>query len=338
MTEMTPQTLHISGYGKKLKKHNEMLAVEWNEEDEKKSLLLTPSTLEHLIISGEHMISTGAMRLIVDNDIALSLLDWFGNPVGYLFSHEQGRQLDTWEKQLMLDPAHAAGIARSICIAAAENKISVLLSLQKRRDVNFHEQIRQMKDAIAIMSEIEDVPVLMGHEGRVSNAYFSALKEVIPDYLQFAGRIKHPSPDPVNVMLSYGYGILYSKIRFALMKTNLNPYYGVLHSRYRKQEALVYDLIEEFRQAVVDKTILTMIGRKQVSIKDFSMEGNLCVMQDDLKKEFSTAVLSRLAGNTQYECADVEINEIIQRQAVALRNAIVNGTPYKAYKYQWRRS
>lgn len=48
----TPETLHISGYGKKLKKHNEMLVVEWKEEEEERSLSFTSSRLKHVITFG----------------------------------------------------------------------------------------------------------------------------------------------------------------------------------------------------------------------------------------------------------------------------------------------
>lgn len=57
MEDTTPETLYISGYGKKLKKHQNLLVVEWREEDEEISLSFTPSKLSHVILSGEHMVS-----------------------------------------------------------------------------------------------------------------------------------------------------------------------------------------------------------------------------------------------------------------------------------------
>jgi CRISPR-associated protein Cas1 len=234
-----------------------------------------------------------------------------------------------------LDPKTSVGIARSICIAAARNKISLLMFLQKSRDVNMDVFVGQIKATIENM-QVDDVSVLMGYEGRASNVYFGALKDLIPEDFQFKGRIKHPSPDPVNVMLSYGYGILYSKIRFALMKANLNPYHGVLHAAYKKQEALVYDLIEEFRQPVVDKTVLAMLGKRQVALDNFSMDGNMCTMNDEFKRDFSERILDRLASKTKYSGTDTEFSDIIFRQAVELRNSIVDAIPYNAYEYQWR--
>jgi CRISPR-associated protein Cas1 len=186
------------------------------------------------------------------------------------------------------------------------------------------------------MDEPEDNSALMGYEGMASNIYFRALKALIPEDLGFNNRIKHPSPDPMNAMLSYGYGILYSKIRLALMKVNLNPFCGVLHAAYKSQEALVYDFIEEFRQPVVDRTILTLIGRKQVSPEDFIVGAERCEFKDYFKKQFASSILSRLESGTKYEGENKEFGEIINLQAKKLKDAIENRTDYKAFVYLTR--
>jgi len=65
-------------------------------------------------------------------------------------------------------------------------------------------------------------------------------------------------------MLSYGYTVLRSRVEYALFLAGLNPYEGILHSTYRERPALGFDLMEEFRQPVVDRVVLTMIARNEV--------------------------------------------------------------------------
>ncbi len=336
MADITPETLHISGYGKKLKKHQNLLVVEWKEGDENISLSFTPSKLSHVILSGEHMVSTGAIRLLLDNDVGLSCLDSFGNPAGYLFPHKKSKHVELWEKQIKMDSAHSMEIARNICAAAAENKISLLKSLQRSRGMELGGFIADINNILEKMEGPEDNSVLMGYEGMVSNIYFSALKPLIPENFGFNNRIKHPSPDPMNAMLSYGYGILYSKIRLALIKVNLNPFCGVLHAAYKSQEALVYDLIEEFRQPIVDRTILTLVGRKQVSPDDFTMGSERCEFKDHFKKQFAGSILSRIESETKYGDEKKEFGEIINLQAKKLKDAIENETSYEAFVYRTR--
>ncbi|MBC7086200.1 MAG: CRISPR-associated endonuclease Cas1 [Methanomethylovorans sp.] len=336
MSENTPETLHICGYGKKLKKHNDMLVVEWKEEDEERSLSLTSSRLQHVILSGEHVISTGAIRLMFENDISLSYMDGMGNPIGYIFPHEKGRHVQTWEKQMLISEKRAVAIAKAICKASAANKVSVLLSLQKNRGTDVDKRVRDMKLAAESMDRALNSDELMGIEGSVSKLYFGSIAQVLPQELGFIGRIKHPSSDIVNVMLSYGYGILYAKVRRAVISANLNPYKGVLHASYKDQEALVYDLVEEFRQPVVDKVVLRMVGKKQVSVEDYVLEGDICLMKDHFKKEFANEVFARLESETKYENGKKSFDDIIMEQAQKFRACVVEGADYVPFVFKSR--
>ncbi len=319
-----------------MKKRNNLLVVEWNVDGEKKSLSFTPSTLEHVIISGEHSVSTGAMRLFFEENVSFSCLDKSGYPLGFLFPHRRCMHVDVWEKQLMMNEVDALRIAKTICIAAAKNKMSLLRSLQRSRDIDLEVFIKNVNDVIKNMHDADDTSSLMGYEGNSSRIYFDAYRKMIPAEFGFENRVRHPSPDPVNVMLNYGYGILYSKVRMGLIQVNLNPYRGVLHASYRDQEALVYDLIEEFRQPVVDKTVLTLIGRKQVSPGSFSIEGEMCMMDDHFKKEFADHILTRLESKTKYDDSTESFQVIIDLQARRLRDAIMNCEDYAPFVYRGR--
>jgi len=333
MMSDTPSTLHISGFGKKLKKHNDLLMVEWKVDDGKKSLIFTPQKLEHVLLSGDHSITTGAMKLLFDNDVSLSCLDNFGNPLGYLFSNKRGQIIDVWEKQIQLKPDKAMHVARNICQASAKNKVTVLSSLQRSRNVDLNNEIYDIKSNIDKMNDAFEINTLMGYEGMSSRVYFKALKMVIPDDYKFDGRLKHPSPDIINVMLSYGYGILYSRVRRALIGVNLNPYRGILHASYRNQEALVYDLIEEFRQAIVDRSVLTLVGRKQVYLRDFDMKNEYCIMNGQFKREYADFILSKLESETKYEGRTETFQDIIEFQAKKLKDSIVNDIDYVPFVY-----
>jgi len=80
-------------------------------------------------------------------------------------------------------------------------------------------------------------------------------------------------------MLNYGYAILASEITKIIITEKLDPYSGFLHSDLNKRNSLTYDIIEEFRQQIIDKTVLALINRKQITEKDIDKRTNL------LKKE-----------------------------------------------------
>ena len=70
-------------------------------------------------------------------------------------------------------------------------------------------------------------------------------------------------------MLNYGYAILASQITNEILKSGLNPDIGILHKNLDKKHSLTYDIIEEFRQQIVGKTVLSMIHNKQINMEDY---------------------------------------------------------------------
>lgn len=147
--------------------------------------------------------------------------------------------------------------------------MTLLRSIQKNVGSDINAEIENIRKMAGQTQESKVINSLMGFEGFSSNEYYLALMKIIPPEFNFNGRNRKPPMDPVNALFGYGYGILYSKIRSAIVKSGLSPYYGVLHSTYKNQEALVYDFIEEFRQPIVDRAVMTLIARKQVKPEDF---------------------------------------------------------------------
>ncbi len=100
---------------------------------------------------------------------------------------------------------------------------------------------------------------LMGLEGTGGRLYWKQIGNMLPDELGFEGRSHYSRkrrPDAVNAALNYGYGILTSHVWGAAMNAGLEPFAGFLHVDRSGKPSLVLDLMEEFRQPVVDRAIL----------------------------------------------------------------------------------
>ncbi|MBU7018228.1 MAG: CRISPR-associated endonuclease Cas1, partial [Theionarchaea archaeon] len=101
---------------------------------------------------------------------------------------------------------------------------------------------------------IDDVrQSLQGFEGNSSRIYWTSLSATFPPDLGFQGRAGRYAQDPINSMLNYGYGILQGEVLRAIHFAGLDPYGGYLHVDRSGRSSLVFDLMEEFRQQVVDK-------------------------------------------------------------------------------------
>jgi len=78
--------------------------------------------------------------------------------------------------------------------------------------------------------------------------YFQRIAQYLQGRLDFQNRQKQPAYDPFNALLNYLYGMLYTSVHLAMLKSGLDPYIGVLHAdRYGASPTLVFDAIEPYR-------------------------------------------------------------------------------------------
>lgn len=117
--------------------------------------------------------------------------------------------------------------------------------------------------------------------------------------------------DPINSMLSYGYTVLLSRVEYGLMLAGLNPYEGVLHVAYRNRRVLSFDLIEEFRQPIVDRVVITQVGQRKIKVEDFERRPEMCYMKDGTKRNFLDALYRRLEDQYTYKGRRMEFLDII---------------------------
>ncbi|WP_457556516.1 CRISPR-associated endonuclease Cas1 [Candidatus Harpocratesius sp.] len=115
---------------------------------------------------------------------------------------------------------------------------------------------------------------LMGYEGSVSRIYFSLLKDVFPSSLNFTKRVRRPPRDPINASISFGNHLLANEIMVAIVVAGLEPFAGFMHSDRSGRPSLVFDLMEEFRQPLVDRLILRLFRKRILQNKHFTDEGD----------------------------------------------------------------
>ena len=154
-------------------------------------------------------------------------------------------------------------------------------------------------NSMRILSESETPPFpieensktkeeLRGHEGEAAAAYFGVFDELILQQKKeffFQGRSKRPPMDNVNALLSFVYTLLANMISSALECVGLDPYVGYFHTDRPGRASLSFDIIEEFRPALADRFVLSLINKKLVNGKGFKKKENgAVIMTDDTKR------------------------------------------------------
>jgi CRISP-associated protein Cas1 len=167
---------------------------------------------------------------------------------------------------------------------------------------------------------------MMGIEGMSSRLYWNALGQLIPEDYGWQGRTGRHATDPANMLLNYGYGILYGEVQNALALAGLEPYAGLIHTDRPGKPSLTCDLIEEFRAPIVDRTVMGLLNRHyEVKLDE---DGK---MEREFRKEFAEHILSRLHAQATYDGKRLELRSIIQRQARRLARAFRQEEAYVSY-------
>lgn len=330
MIEKRLRNVVVSEHGYKIKSKKGVIVIK--REGEK--YYFSPKEIEQLIVAGDALITSGAIRLMVRNNVDVVFVENNPKLFARVVRNDYNYITELHRKQIVMTEGRKLELAKNIVETLIYNKIRMLQQITKNRGVDFDEDINFLNELKDSVENVASKNILMGLEGEATKVYFSALRNVIPKELGFIRRVRHPPMDPVNSMLSYGYTVLFSRVSFALMLAGLNVFEGLLHESYRDRMALAYDAMEEFRQPIVDRVIITMIVRNMVGEDDFKIRKDMCYMEEDFKKKYLEMLYSRFEDTYHYEGKEMEFLDIINEQAKKLAQAILKEGEYKAFRYR----
>ena len=158
-----------------------------------------------------------------------------------------------------------------------------------------------MKSTSKVSNRIGIVPKkldeLRGVEGMASKIYFSALPELI-DTTRWT-RSQHPAAYPVNALLNYGYAFLEREVRIAIALSGMDARFGFFHSNDGRKDSLVYDLMELFRQPIIDRLVLNLVNRKMISPENFVTTKDDCRLEFEALRTWCTRYEEHMARSYQ---------------------------------------
>ncbi|MGL5058719.1 MAG: CRISPR-associated endonuclease Cas1 [Microcoleus sp.] len=174
-----------------------------------------------------------------------------------------------------VETTFSRAIAHKLVLAKVQNQ-RVLLQRRHRETKNQISELSEAVDAIASYFprlQNAETPLqrdeLMGIEGICARIYYQGLRHWFPQQWNFTGRNRRPPLDPINALLSWGYGVLLSRVFVACVRAGLDQYLGFFHAIEPSRPNLVLDLMEEFRPVVVDRAVISIIRGDLLEADDF---------------------------------------------------------------------
>jgi len=235
------------------------------------------------------------MQLCAENNVGISFLNEYGKFYGrisgrtkgnVLLRREQYRMADSEEISLVLSKSFITGkiVNANIVIKRVMRDHSGKVNLGRLKRVS-----NKLSTKIKRIQQSENCDELRGIEGDAAREYYSVFNELIlnqKENFYMSERSRRPPRDNLNTLLSFLYTILTHEVENALETVGLDPYVGFLHTDRPGRVSLALDLMEELRPYLVDRLVVTLINRKQISSSGFITKDSGGVLLDrDTKKE-----------------------------------------------------
>ena len=283
-------TLYVTTQGAYLRKEGETIVVEAEKQVRAR---LPIHNIGGLVCFGNVLCSPFLLGHCGENGVAVSFLSEYGRFLARVDGPQSGNVLLRREQYRRADDGEkSADLARMFVLGKLNNVRTVLQRhLRDHPETEGHPEIaslvQRLPQQMARLQNALGLEEVRGMEGDAAHSYFGVFNCLLSEKtgFEFHERSRRPPLDPVNALLSFLYTILAHDCRSACEGVGLDPQVGFLHRDRPGRPGLALDLMEEFRPFLVDRLVLTLINRQQITLSDFEVgETGAYLLKDEPRK------------------------------------------------------
>ncbi len=334
--------LVVSQYGVFLGKKSERVVVRTNGKTVQEVPL---AGLEQINFLGEGAaLSTDLIKECAERGVQINLLSHSGRPYAKLSAPTLTATILTRREQLLAySDERGTLLAKAFIHAKLQNQANLLRYFAKYRRTAAPEifalLMEKVEKVLAYRRELAEVAEdalvdearneILSIEAHAASHYWQAFAALVDPRYAFPGREHRGASDPVNSLLNYCYGILYSRIWGAVMLAGLEPFAGYLHADRSGKPSLILDLIEEFRQPVADRVVLAYLGQGC----EVQMEAER--LAEGTRQLITRRLYERLDAQERFAGKKLPVKSILQRQARRLASYLRREEEYEPFVCDW---
>ena len=326
--------MYINKQGSLLKYSNKNLIVEYQGQKLEKIPLMY---INKVLVFGNIQVTSQTLSMLLENGIDLSFFSYKGKLRGGLSSlKSKNIYLRLAHFERFNDKKFRINLIKQVVRAKLSNQLAIIKKYQSNYpliDLDVKSQINTLEKVIEEIYNRFEVDELMGLEGAGSAAYFKFFSKVVKGDFIFDGRKYYPSPDPVNAMLSLGYVMITNEIASLLEASSFDPFLGFFHGIRYGRQSLPLDLVEEFRQPIIDLFTLKLINKKVFSKDDFEYhnDGSCYFLEDSLKKYFSKYEDLMCESVKDINQEEKTWRDFFKRQVERFSDSLINDAIYQPF-------
>ncbi len=323
--------IYIKEQGAMVQKKGERIMVSKNSE----ILLEFPvSNIEGLALFGNVQLTAQGLQFLLQKGIDISYYSYSGQYLGQTAA-ESSKNIFLRFAQYGLynDAEKRLHLAKLIVKNKVQNQLSIICNYRWESNKEWKEDVAQIEKIAGKIQDAETVNELMGIEGKCSNIYFHSFGQMFRCDFEFHGRNRRPPKDPINAIISLGYTFLTKEISSALDAESFETYLGFLHGIRYGRKSLALDVIEEFRQPVVDRMVLKLFNKQMLSKYDFDIEGEQVLLNREgfqkFCKEYERWMTEDIGNKGQ-----TGFRSIIRRQISKLKQCFQKDEEYTPFCWE----
>lgn len=176
------------------------------------------------------------------------------------------------------------GYAKQLVYSQALQQYKLLRYWFKNREIeqtNQDQLIERLKTIIKMINTCQSLEQLRGLEGASAKIIFYTMSLLVPAWCKFKGRNRRPPRDPINVLLSLSYSLIYAECTRALTAHAIDPMLGFYHEPVHGRYSLACDLTERIRTDI-EKWVIQLILEEHLRPLHFtSSEQYPCVLNKE---------------------------------------------------------
>lgn len=331
---MPDKNIYIFSSGELKRKDNTVFF-----EGEGKRQFIPITSISDIYLLGEVTLNTHALVFLAQNEVLVHYFNYYGYYEGTIYprQHLASGALILQQAAHYLDEAKRLVLAFKFVESATANMRRVLLYYRNRgKPVDAKiDAIDTLKSSLETSTNIEQ---LMAIEGNIHEHYYAAFDMILNDKtFRFERRSRRPPHNPMNALISFANSVVYTEVLSEIYRTHLDPRIGFLHTTNFRRFSLQLDIAEIFKPILADRTILSLIGKQELTKHDFDSQmggmlltpaGRQKVLQDLDQKLATTIHHRKLQRKVSYR-------RLIRMECYKLEKHLLGESEYEPFETLW---
>ena len=218
----------------------------------------------------------------MEQRIPIFYIDGRGKIIGHFINEKQSAARLFRQLEIFRDPERQLDLSREVVAEKIINQRDLLKRYEKTVGAEKLDKpakkLKQIADKLTSMKNIDE---LRGAEGLAAKIYFATFADLLDQKWKWKERSQHPAHDPVNALLNYGYAFLEREVRIAAALCAMDARIGFFHANDGRKDSLIFDLMDFFRQPVIDRFVLNLLNKRMIQPEHFTSTPEECRLNDE---------------------------------------------------------